>query len=116
LSALVEVSGRAGVDDQDVSAGGGELIGVFDEVMDLLDAEGALVAGVSAQNDQDDGALVGEAGEGQGVAVGGGEGEAGGLLADVGGLGQCPAEERGEEERQGDLEAGGGSGHCEAPS
>jgi hypothetical protein len=40
-------------------------------------------AGAAAQDDEDDGALVGEAGEGDGVAVGSGGGEAGSLSAEV---------------------------------
>ena len=94
FGALVELCGWAGIDEQDLSSGFGELVGAGDEVVDLLLAVGALVAGVAAQEDEDDVAFGGEIGEVEPGAFGSGEGKVGGILADGGGLGcgRCGSE------------------------
>ncbi len=92
-----EVGGCAWVDEEDLCIEGGELGGGLLEVVELLLAVGALVAGVAAQDDEDDPASGGEGGELEGGAVGGGEGEVGGVICYAGGGGKA-GEGHGEEE------------------
>lgn len=75
-----EVGGWAGIDEDDLGVEGGELRGVLLEVVELLQAVGTLVAGVSAKNDEDDASLTGEGGELQGGAAECGKGEVGRVI------------------------------------
>ncbi len=83
-----EVWGWAGVDEEDLGAEGGELCGGLLEVVELLQAVGALIARVAAKQNQDDAALCGEGGELEGGAAGSGEDKVGGVIGYAGGGGE----------------------------
>jgi hypothetical protein len=91
----------AGIDEEDLNFAGGEFGGVLDEGMDLLLAVRALVAGVAAQEDERDVALGEEAGEPEGLAIEGGEGEVGCLAGKIGGSGSLGGEGEGHEKGEG---------------
>jgi hypothetical protein len=86
LGVVFEMAGGAGVDEDELGAGGGDVFGSDEELPDLLGADGALVADPAAEEDEDDGAVFEEGGEGDGFFVEGFEGEIFGGVAD-GGLG-----------------------------
>jgi hypothetical protein len=75
LSALVEIGGWAGIDEENLSAKCAEFVGVELEVVGLTMAVGALIAGIAAENDQDDWSLCREVRESNRISLGCGEGK-----------------------------------------
>jgi len=106
----------AGVDEDDLCADCGKLRCGLLIVLELLLGKGALVARISAQQNEDYLALAGKRVERQGTAIGGCECEVGGTLTDARGCGdrrKRDSEQKGGEEDQsahahsGDCRSGG---------
>ena len=87
LGVCGEAVGGAGIDQQQFDPFGRELGGVGFEVMGLALAVGALVAGIAAQDDEDDRALFQQTAEADSLAFWRGEGEGRGRGTDGGRLG-----------------------------
>lgn len=87
--ALVEFDWRSRIGDENLNSRRSKLIGILDEIVYLTNAMGALITGIAAENNEDQGSLPGQGAKLHDLSCRCRQGKGRSLLADAGHSLQC---------------------------